>query len=112
MPSSRWAALGLIAALGCVSGPRNGPLRGVTPDTAQQCVDACTAMGLRMQSVVLVAGRSGCVCEPGDSPRAERTSGGAAAVEAIVSLQEDAERSAIEEQIIQEQQMFWLLDHP
>jgi hypothetical protein len=102
----------VAASSACVSGPRNGPRRGVTPETAQECVDACNAMGLRMQSVVLVAGHSGCVCEPGDAPRAERSSGGAAAVDAIVALQQDAERAAIEDQVIQEQQMFWLLDHP
>jgi len=112
MVSSRWAALAFIAATACVSGPRNAPLRGLTPETAQQCVDACNAMGLRMQAVVLVAGRSGCVCEPGDAPRSDATSGGGAVVNTMVSLLEDAERAAIEEQVIQEQQMFWLLDHP
>jgi hypothetical protein len=114
MAWARLAALGLMAAAAsaCVSGPRNGPRRGVTPETAQECVDACNAMGLRMQSVVLVAGHSGCVCEPGDAPRSDARSGAGAAVNAMVALQEDAERAAIEDQVIQEQQMFWLLDHP
>ena len=77
-----------------------------TPDTARQCSDTCTAMGLKMQAVVIVAGKSGCVCEPTDAAAPHASGGPAAAVQGVVlAIEEESQATMVQEQVLQEQQL-------
>src|SRR4051794_13876382 len=98
--------IGIVAmACACVPmGSTGGALKSVSPDTARQCADACVAMNLRMQAVVVVANRTGCVCQVPESagPSAGGSSG---AVQAVVAqLDEEESASQVQEQQLQEEQ--------
>jgi hypothetical protein len=97
----RWmAAVALTGA--CTMGQQSAAPR--TPETARQCSDTCTAMGLKMQAVVIVAGKSGCVCEPTDAAVPHAAGGPAAVQSAILAVDEESTASMSQEQLLQEQQ--------
>jgi hypothetical protein len=61
-----------------------------------ECVDICTGVGLKMAALVVIANRSGCVCEPMDAKTSAKngTAGAAAAGQAAVVAQEQEEQQA------------------
>jgi hypothetical protein len=62
-------------------------------------------MGLSLASVVVVRDRAGCVCDPGSAGTA-RWAGAYAVAGAIVSIQEEIEAAAMDEQLRQQQALF------
>ena len=64
-----------ILMLGC--GPTAASNRSTIPrDNVTQCVSLCESAGLVLQSLVIVANQTGCVCSP---LNAQSNAGGAAA---------------------------------
>ena len=69
------APLFALVMLGC--GPKPASNRSTIPrDNVTQCVSLCQSAGLQLQSLVIVANQTGCVCSPGS---AQASAGGAAA---------------------------------
>jgi hypothetical protein len=69
------APLFAMLLLGC--GPKPASNRSTIPrDNVTQCVSLCGSAGLELQSLVIVANQTGCVCSP---PNVQSSAGSAAA---------------------------------
>jgi hypothetical protein len=94
-----------VAMLACACAAPTAGVRALSPDVTAKCVDTCKSMGLKMQAVVVVANRTGCVCEPSDTaPRASRSPVGA--VEMIIAMEQDQAANELQEQQLQDAQQF------
>jgi hypothetical protein len=84
------ALVAVAVACACAVAPPVSPLRTVPADTAQQCTNVCAAMGLTMAAVVVVADKSGCVCEPSAGQGPHAAGAFAATAGTIIALEEEA----------------------
>ena len=57
----------------------------VPRDTAQQCHNHCTGLGMRLSAVVIIMSSAGCVCERGQAASTARI--GAAAIAGAAMIQ-------------------------
>lgn len=72
----------LVPVLGCVTAKPT--IMSLPRERAQDCVEACDLLGMRMSAVVVVMNSVGCVCEPQGTTG--MSTNGAAAVTAAASV--------------------------
>jgi len=71
--------LGLSISSGCFMRPAASMQDGIPKSHVEQCRSLCASANMKLQSIVVIADRTGCVCGPG-SVGAAAASGGALAV--------------------------------
>jgi hypothetical protein len=86
----------LVALAGCPRAPVGVENVELPADSAATCQAQCGKVGLRMQSLVIMANYVGCVCAPADDVERPSASAGAAGggLAAIMVLQQAAGRRA------------------
>jgi hypothetical protein len=101
----RLFGLCLLGTACAMVAPPVSPNVTLPPDTAQKCVAVCGGMGLKMSAVVVVADKSGCVCEPADAPAPHAAGGASAAVAGVLVALEEEASAAVQQQLMREQQL-------
>ena len=61
----RCAPLLTLLAMGCSAASPLSSSFDLPRERTDECVQACTSLGLQMSAVVVIANSVGCVCEPG-----------------------------------------------
>lgn len=74
----RCAPLLTLVALGCSAASPLSSGSNLPRERTDECVQACTSLGLQMSAVVVIANSVGCVCEPGTKSGASSKAIGAA----------------------------------
>ena len=98
--------LSLLAAA-CAPGASTAvALRPVSFDSGPQCLQLCTELGLKMSALVVVEGKTACVCQPPGGPAASAGTA-AAATSAVIDKQkhEEQKKASDEHNLLQEQQL-------
>ncbi len=91
----------LVSLAGCPRAPVGVENVELPADSANQCQSQCGRVGLRMQSLVIMANYVGCVCSPSsdsDRPSADGASGAAGGLAAILVLQQQQEAAQQQQQ--------------
>ena len=99
----------LVALAGCPRAPVGVENVELPADSAATCQAQCGKVGLRMQSLVIMAGYVGCVCAPADdverpSASAGAAGGGLAAIMVLQQQQQAAEQQRQQQAAQQQQQ--------
>lgn len=98
----------LVALAGCPRAPVGVENVELPADSAATCQAQCGKVGLRMQSLVIMAGYVGCVCAPADDVERPSASAGAAGggLAAIMVLQQAhaAEQQRMQKALQQQRQ--------
>ena len=61
----RSVSLLALLAMGCSAASPLSSSVELPRERTDECVQACTSLGLQMSAVVVIADKVGCVCEPG-----------------------------------------------
>jgi hypothetical protein len=98
------ALLASACAMGSSSSPSaSGPMKPVTFDSGPQCLSLCTELGLRMSALVVLEGKTACVCAPpGPGAAAGAT---AAAASVLTDKQKEEKKDTPSPNLMQEQQL-------
>jgi hypothetical protein len=99
----------LVALAGCPRAPVGVENVELPADSAATCQAQCGKVGLRMQSLVIMANYVGCVCAPADdverpSASAGAAGGGLAAIMVLQQQQQAAEQQRQQQAAQQQQQ--------
>jgi hypothetical protein len=99
------ALLASACAMGSASPASSGPLKPVTFDSGPQCLSLCTELGLKMSALVILEGKTACVCQPPGTP--VPSAGAVSAATSVINTQteEEKKKAAISPNLMQEQQL-------
>ena len=82
--------LPVLLSLGCVTHPATRlPL---TRERADECVDHCKTLDMKLAAVVVIMSSTGCVCQPKDAPPPTPAVSGAAAASGGAMIAAEAAR--------------------
>jgi hypothetical protein len=99
------ALLASACAMGTASPTASGPLKPVTFDSGPQCLSLCTELGLKMSALVVLEGKSACVCRPPGDP-APAAGAAASAAQVIIQKSDDEKKAPTNSpNLMQEQQL-------
>ena len=83
----------LVVSAACRQAPVGVKATAIPSTSAQTCASQCEQVGLSLDSLVIMAGRIGCVCRAAAAP-VEPTAGGPAAALASIILADEAAATA------------------
>ncbi|HEX4381712.1 MAG TPA: hypothetical protein VH083_02140 [Myxococcales bacterium] len=99
------SVLASACAMGTASPSASAPLKPVSFESGPQCLALCTDLGLKMSALVIVDGKTACVCRPPGDPNPQ-AGAAASAAQAIIQKSDDEKKASTDSpNLLQEQKL-------
>ncbi len=76
----------MLSAIGCATPVGPGDFGYIPKQAAKACERHCEGLDMTLNSVVIMAGNTGCVCSPKDAPAADSSAAGAASAGGLAAI--------------------------